>query len=161
MTPSGRSAALVFALLAGPAAACPGLDWTAPPYLGEVTFSHHNGLSNLSLSSRAGGVWNLRDCGLEGLADFHGDGLVRVRPSLLMHWQGNAPQLVVGAEFDEETLLLIRDPDGQWLFDDGRGHDPLIVIAAPRVGDYAIFLGSHGSSRFTRPGTLIISETGP
>ena len=162
MPRSARAAALV-AMLTSPAMACPGPDWTAPPYLGEVTFSFHNGASNLAMSGRAGGIFNLRDCGLdgEGLTGYRGDGLIRVRASLILHWYGEAPQMVVGTDFAESTLLLIHDPDGRWLFDDGEGHDPLIVISAPVVGDYAIFLGSHGTARFTGPGTLIISETRP
>ena len=135
----------------------------AAPYLGELNFSFHNGLSDLSMSARAGGVFNLRDCALggEGLAEYHEDGFIRVRPSLLVHWYGEAGELVIGAKFAEPTLLLVHDPEGAWHFDDGLAHDPLIVVAAPPVGDYAIFLGTHGTTRFTRPGTLIISETIP
>lgn len=163
MIPQSARIAALFILLAGPALACPGPDWTAPPYLGEVTFSFHNGLSNLSMSSRAGGVFNLRDCGLagEGLTGYRGDGLIRVRPSLVLHWQGEAPQLVIGADFSERALLLVHDPEGRWLFDDGAVRDPLLAISAPVVGDYAIFIGSHGTTRFTKPGTLIVSETHP
>ena len=163
MPPCVRTAAAFVALLAGPAVACPGLDWAGPPYLGEVTFSFHSGLSNLAMSSRAGGIFNLRDCGLEGegLTGYRGDGLIRIRPSLLVHWHGDAAQLIIGTEFAEATLLLVHDPEGRWLFDDGLGHDPLVTIEAPPAGDYAIFLGTHGTSRFTDPGTLIVSETGP
>ena len=149
--------------LATPALACPP-DWNAPPSLGEVTFSLENGLSNLAMTSRAGGNFNLRDCGLEGegLTAYRGDGLIHLRPNLLLQWRGDAPQLVFGSDFEEDILLLIRDPDGRWLFDDSAGgHDPLVSITAAPTGDYAIFLGTHGTTLFTRPGTLIISATGP
>ena len=142
----------------------PGPDWTAPPFLGELTFSGHNGLSDLSMSTMAGGIWNLRDCGLEGdgLTGFRGDGLIDIRPDLLVHWRGDSGQLVVSTEFAEDTLLLVHGPEGDWHFDDnGRGHDPLLVIEAPKAGDYAIWVGTHGTTRFTRTGTLIVSQTGP
>jgi len=151
------------AVLAAPALACPGLEPTAKPYLGELNFSAQHGLTNLAMSGRAGGSFNLRDCGLEGegLAGYRGDGLVRVRPDLLVHWDGDATELIIGAEFAEPILLLIRDPEGRWLFDDGLGHDPVVTITAPRAGDYAVYMGSHGTAAFTKPGTLIISETRP
>src|SRR5690606_6323018 len=111
----------------------------------------------------AGGLFNLRDCGLDGdgLAGYRGDGLIRVRPSLVVHWYGEADELVIGASFAEPALLLVHDPEGRWRFDDGLVRDPLVVITAPPVGDYAIFLGTHGTARFGRPGLLIISETAP
>ncbi|EYD78274.1 hypothetical protein Rumeso_00103 [Rubellimicrobium mesophilum DSM 19309] len=157
---------VLVAVTTSPALACPdpGPDWTATPFLGELTFSGHNGLSDLSMSTKAGGVWNLRDCGLEGeaLTGFRGDGLVDIRPDLLLHWRGEAGQLVVGTEFDEDTFLLIHGPEGIWLFDDnGRGHDPLVVIDAPKAGDYVIWIGTHGTTRFTRTGTLLVSQAGP
>ena len=71
------------------------------------------------------------------------------------------PSSIIGAEFAEPILLLIRDPEGRWLFDDGLGHDPVVTITAPRAGDYAVYMGSHGTAAFTKPGTLIISETRP
>ena len=161
MPPFAR-AAIICALLGSPAAACPSLEWMETPYLGELNLSFHNGLSDLSMSAWAGAVFNLRDCGLGGeeLAEYRGDGLIRVRPSLLVHGNGEAA-LVIGATFTERPLLLVHDPEGGWHLDDGLANDPLIVITAPSVGYYAIVLGTHGTTRLTRPGTLIISETTP
>ena len=87
--------AALAAVLAAPALACPGLQPTAKPDLGELNFSAHHGLTNLAMSGRAGGSFNLRDCGLEGegLAGYRGDGLVKVRPDLLVHWDGDATAL--------------------------------------------------------------------
>jgi hypothetical protein len=95
------------------------------------------------------------------LAEYRRDGLIRVRPSLLVHWNGEAGSLIIDATFTERPLLLVHDPEGGWHLDDGLANDPLILITAPPVGDYAIFIGTHGTTRLSRPGTLIISKTAP
>jgi hypothetical protein len=160
--PNVKSCAVAFLIAASsPAIACPGLEPGSKPYLGELNFKSYTGLSNVSLSTRAGGNFNLRDCGLPGLEEFKGDGLVRVRPMLLLHWEGNAPQIVVSAKFVEKILRLVHEPDGKWILDDGLLDDPLLTIEYPAEGDYAIYLGTHGTEEFTRPGTLIVSEVRP
>lgn len=163
MPPYARTAAVLVALLSGPASACSGLDWKAKPYRGEINFKLHGGQNTFSMASEAGGFFNLRDCGLEGedLTGYRGDGLISVRPDLILHWNGDAADLVVGARFAEPVLLLVRDPEGGWHFDDGLGHAPLVTLSAPRAGDYAIYVGTHGTNAFTKPGMLIISETRP
>jgi hypothetical protein len=163
MLPFARTVAVAVAIAGSPALGCPALELTASPYLGELIFSFHNGLTLASVTGRAGGMYNLRDCGLEGdgLTGYRGDGLVRVHPSLVVHWHGEATQLVFGAEFADPALLLVHDPEGRWLFDDGIGHNPTVIADNPVTGDYVVFIGSHGTTTLSRPGTLIISETSP
>ena len=95
------------------------------------------------------------------LADYRGDGLIRVGPSLLVHWNREAGSLVIDPTFTERPLLLVHDHEGGWHLDDGLANDPLILITAPPVVDHAIFIGTHGATRLSRPDTLIISETTP
>jgi hypothetical protein len=64
--PSFARTAAKCAPLGSPAAACPSLEWMEAPHFGEANFSLHNGLSDPSMSARAGGVFNLQDCGLGG-----------------------------------------------------------------------------------------------
>jgi hypothetical protein len=162
MPPFARTAASG-APLGSPAAACPSLEWMEAPHLGEANFSFHNGLSDPSMSARAGGVFYPQDCGLGGeeLAEYRVDGLIHVGPSLLDHWNGEAGSLVIDATFTERPLLVVHDHEGGWHLDDGLANDPFILLTAPPVVDYAIFIGTHGTTRLSRPGTLIISETTP
>ena len=117
-----------------------------------------------TISASGSGGYNLRDCGLEGegLTGFTGDALINARPELVMHWMGGPPQLTISFENEADTLLLVSDPEGRWLFNDnGQDQNPQIIIPDPAPGDYAIFVGSHGSLSQTRPGMLTISGPSP
>lgn len=161
---SAQTVAVLSALAASPALACPGLAWDAPSSYGILNVATGHGIDPVTLPIRGGGNWNLRDCGLEaeGLTGFEGDGLINRVPELTIHWISQAPRIAFTAEFAEDTFLLIRDPEGSWHFDDnGRGQNPLVVLTDAPAGDYAIWVGSHGSTTSTRPGEIIITETGP
>jgi len=161
MPPIAHAAAIV-ALPGSPAAARPSLEWMETHYRGEARLSFHNELSDLSRSARAGDVCNLRDCGLGGeeLAEYRCDGLIRIRPSLIVHSNSEAGE-VVGAKFAEPALLLVHDHEGKLHLDDGLAIEPLILISAPPVGDYATFIGIHSTTPLSRPGALIVRETTP
>jgi hypothetical protein len=104
----------------------------------------------------------LRNCDLEGLPPYEGDGRTDSRPDVVLHWLGEAHNLAFTTDVPEDTLLLIRDPGGVWHFneDDGEGHNPLVVIPDPAPGDYIIFTSSHGAPSKVSPGTLIITQPG-
>ena len=157
-----RAAGVLLAVITCPAQACPGLAWTAAPFAGEPTLGLGRGLP-FTIAVRGGGPFNLRDCGLEGggLTGYDGDGLISVRPDLALHLR-EAPRLSITTEVEADTLLVIRDPAGRWHFDDnGRGQHPLVVITDPEPGEYSIFVGGHGTERYTREDVLIVSETEP
>lgn len=160
---SAQAAALLFAVLSQPAFACPGLDPQARPMFGEITVAAGRGIDPFTISTRGGGSWNLRDCGLEGdgLTGFDGDGLVEVTPAVVLRWLDPA-RLAITVEDEDDTLLVVRDPKGIWHFDDnGRGHNPLIIFEEGERGEYAIWIGSHGTNTFVRPGNLIVTSKGP
>lgn len=132
---------------------------------GEVNLGAGTGTNPypFTISVIGSGTFNLRDCGLEGdgLTGFDGDALINGRPELVVHWRGGQPQITVDIENDEDTFLLVSDPQGQWHFnDDSEGHNPQVVLPDPAPGDYAIFVGSHGSALFTKPGLLTIQGPG-
>jgi hypothetical protein len=161
---SARTTVAVLALTASPALACPGLNWEGPSNYGTINLATGHGIDPFTIPLRAGGNWNLRSCGLdaEALTGFEGDGLVNHTPDLTLNWRSEAPRIAFTTEFEEDTFLLIRDPEGGWHFDDnGRGQNPLVVLTDTPGGNYAIWIGTHGSTTFTRPGKLIITETGP
>lgn len=166
---SARTAAVLLALTAGPAlAACPGPypDPTAPAMTGEINLGAGTGTHPypFTISTIGVGGFNLRDCDLEGegLTGYDGDGLIDTRPGLVVHWRGGHPQLTITFENEADTLLLVSDPEGRWLFNDNaQDQNPQIIIPDPTPGDYAVFVGSHGSLSFTRPGMLTISGPSP
>ena len=164
MLMSARTAALLLALAAHPALACPGLNWEAPSSYGTINLATGHGIDPFTIPIRGDGNWNLRSCGLEAedLPGFEGDGLINRVPELTIHWISEAPRIAFTTEFAEDTFLLIRDPEGAWHFDDnGRGHNPLVVLTDAPPGDYAIWVGTHGTTTLTRPGEFIVTETGP
>jgi hypothetical protein len=155
--------AVLLAVLAHPALACPGLDPDARPMYGEITVSAGRGMDPFRITTRGGGSWNLRDCGIEweGLTSFHGDGLVERTPAVVLRWLDRA-RLAITVENQDDTLLVVRDPAGGWHFDDnGRGQDPLVVFDEGEPGDYAIWIGSHGTNALVRLGELIVTSKGP
>ena len=146
-------------LVAGSAYACPGLDPTEEALAGNLKFGLHGDVTEVSVSMRAGGAFNLRDCGLEGkgLTGYRGDGLVVLVPDLQVHLLRDTPQLLIGTTFEEDTLLLIHDPNGVWHFNDNsEGHNPKVILTSPSRGEYSIYMGTHGFDRFTRPGTITV-----
>ena len=163
MALSVRAAVVFLSVLAQPALACPGLDPDSRPMYGEINVAAGRAMDPFHITIRGGGSWNLKACGLEGdgLTGYKGDGLVEVTPAVVLHWQDSA-RLAITVEDADDTLLVIRDPQGGWHFDDnGRGHNPLIVFENGERGTYTIWIGSHGTNSLVRPGDLIVTTKGP
>lgn len=58
---------------------------------------------------------------------------------------------------DQDTTLVINQPDGTWVCnDDTNGLNPLVSFTAPMTGIYDIYIGTYGEA--TAPGVLSISE---
>ena len=143
--------------------ACPDRNSMDLPWFAEIMGWPNHKMETFTMSVKVEGTVPLRDCDLGGevLAGYDGDGLIDMRPAVLLHWHGGEP-LAITTEFEEDTLLLIRDPQGGWHFNDnGREHNPLVVLDNPRAGTYAIYIGSHLRPPFNRPGELIMTQTGP
>ena len=130
---SVRTVPLLLVLSASPALSCP--DPTAEPYFGEMTLNIAYELDPYTMAVRGGGITNLRICGLEGegLTGYDGDGLISVRPDVVLHVQGGFRRFAITTEIEDDTLLVVHDPEGGWHFNDnGRGQHPLGFLAAPR-----------------------------
>ncbi|GGD51384.1 peptidase [Aurantiacibacter arachoides] len=67
--------------------------------------------------------------------------------------------LIIGAQSDYDTTLVINAPDGSWYCDDDRGAgvDPLIRFHQPMAGQYAIWVGTYGGSD-NYEASLVITE---
>ena len=160
---SARASAVVLVVMASPAQACPNMNALDRPYFGEINLSVAYGLDPFTMSARSTGTKALRDCGLEGegLIGYDGEGKIDDRPDVVLHLQRGFQLLAISYENEDDTLLLIRDPEGGWHFNDnGRGQHPLVVFTSPPMGDYVIFTGINGWPHVTPPGQLIFTETG-
>ena len=162
---SVRTAAVLLALGASPALACPQEHSMDLPFYGQIILGSDYNLDPFRMTVQGGGPSALRDCdlGAEGLAGYDGDGIIGDRPDVVLEWLGGGRRLAFTLDFEDDTLLVIRDPEEGWHFDDnGRGHNPLIVFEDPPIGNYVVYIGGHGSpGGHTGVGDLIITETGP
>lgn len=91
-------------------------------------------------------------------------GFIAERPSFTLRYRaGDTYPLYVGVAADEDTTLVVKGPNGQWMCDDDSGDNlnPVISWEHPRSGRYQIWVGRFGSSDLA-PAQLYISEiSGP
>lgn len=67
------------------------------------------------------------------------------QPDLTLAWGGGTSDLLIEAESFDDTALIVRTPDGQWLCNDdgnGAGFDPVLQIKRPQRGIYAIWVAT-------------------
>ncbi len=88
-------------------------------------------------------------------------GWVTEEPSVVLNYQaGDRFGLDLYTLADIDTVLVVREPDGEYWCDDGGGNDGAdwVGLKSPTTGDYAIWVGvfSRGTSG---PAILNISET--
>ncbi|MCB1410839.1 MAG: hypothetical protein KDK22_15635, partial [Rhodobacteraceae bacterium] len=135
----GALAALLFPALGGAAHACPN-----PNANGQMLSASSQQLTTgLSRSITAGGGQDLGAC-----PGVPGTGHVALQPDVTLNLTHNAPgrALVLGVNGQCDTVLLVRGPNGQWLFnDDTNGLDPEITIPAAQTGEYDIWVGTFGA----------------
>lgn len=95
-------------------------------------------------SVSAGGEIDLWGCG--GI----GWGLVRAAPDFVFELTRlrRYRRLHLRANAECDTVLLVRDPAGQWFFDDdsGVGHTASLSLADPVDGAYAVWVGAFRSA---------------
>lgn len=78
---------------------------------------------------------------------------------LVFNTDGDLP-LIISADSNADTTLVVNTPDGRWLCDDDggeRGLNPSIRIERPRSGRYEIWVGSYRAGQNSRA-RLHISE---
>lgn len=105
--------------------------------------------TGITFTRMAGGATNLNTCGHTG-----GLGRMNASPHLILNYDaqsgGNTLQFTMNdgnSGYTCDTTLLIRDPNGQWRFnDDLSGYNAGIRIASAISGHYAVFIGTYGNS---------------
>lgn len=88
-------------------------------------------------------------------------GFIAERPSFTLNFRKGELPLYIGVAADDDTTLVIRSPNGQWMCDDDSGDNlnPVVSWSQPRNGRYQIWVGRFGSSELA-PAQLYISEIG-
>lgn len=99
----------------------------------------------------AGGPHALWRCGFRRVGHVRGPPDLR----LTLTRMGRYDRLHLRANADCDTVLLLRDPQGRWFFDDdsGTGRTASLSIAAPADGAYAVWVGTF------RPGACLARLT--
>lgn len=90
-------------------------------------------------------------------------GFIAERPSFTLNYRRGEFPLYVGVAADDDTTLVVKGPNGQWMCDDDSGDNlnPVISWENPRSGRYQIWVGRFGTSDLA-PAQLYISEiSGP
>ena len=123
-------------------AACP--DWRLQG--GPLSLTSGGLTSGALYSVTAGGPARPGECNIPG-----GRGYVSVAPTVELTFSGNAGAsraLEIRAQATCDTVLLVNDASGNWLFnDDADGSlNSRIRIEAARDGVYDIWVGSYGSA---------------
>src|SRR5690606_35342253 len=133
-------------------------DWAAAPTYGTVELSAGFRPDPWRRSLQAGGS---HDVG----ASVGGQCVGYINASApdidLNYDAGSLLSLHFRAASSADTTLAVLDPAGTWhCNDDGIGLDPVVTIHNPRSGNYNVWLGVRGSTRY-EPAELLISEIDP
>ncbi len=151
-----RSCVLAAALAVasvGVAEACP--DWQQPPSFGQIDLQEGFPQDPYTRSITAGGTYALANCfGPEYT------GTVARKPDFDIYYNtSGASNLTIYVVSNYDTMLLINDPNGNWLYNDDFGDslNPSITIQNAPAGLYDVWIGSFDGGRGL-PGTLYISE---
>lgn len=147
------AATLAATLIAGTASACPDWRLSGTP----LSYSSDQLTRGQSVPIVAGGNVNLATC-----AQIPGHGYVISQPDFDLSFtdnpQGRDLEIRVTAGCD--TVLLVNDASGRWLFDDdGAGQlNPVVRIPQAPAGAYDIWVGTFSSS--TCQATLTLTSSG-
>jgi hypothetical protein len=134
------------------AEACP--DWQLQPSFGQINLNAGFLPDPFLRSVTAGGGFNLGQCG------FAYPGWVAARPDFDLYYQAGSNRLTITIQSATDTILLINDPNGRWLFNDdapGMGTGASITIQNPPTGLYDIWIGTYNRASGI-PATLVITE---
>ena len=129
---------------------------TLQPAFGHIEL--YEGFPNDPFTRRitAGGTYGLSWC----FNDPSLTGSVASKPDFDLYYRTSGwTQLTIIVDSPYDTMLLVNDPHGNWLFDDDSygGGNPMIVIPNAPDGLYDIWIGSFDGANGL-PGTLYITE---
>ncbi|WP_297736419.1 peptidase S1 [uncultured Maricaulis sp.] len=76
--------------------------------------------------------------------DCHGF-IASERPDVAVYYNAGPFPLILSARAEEDMMLIVNAPDGQWYCDDdsGSGLNPSIRFGEPASGNYDIWVGRH------------------
>ena len=130
------------------------IDWALDPVFGEVELESGFLPDPYRVDVTAGG-----DASASSVDDSCYGG-VTAEPTFRLYYEAGAFPLYIWVDADDDTTLLISDPDGNWICDDDGGtiaFQPALGFDNPDSGQYDIWVGRFGGG--TAAATLIISET--
>jgi hypothetical protein len=145
--------AAAFVLSAGAAF---GQNWQGTPTYGQVQLQAGFQPDPHNVRLTAGGPINAREA--LGAAC---PGFIANNPDFDLYWTagGGALPLVISADSQADTTLVVRTPSGQWLCEDDGGFNamnPGLRIDNPQSGLYDIWVGTYRPGN--APAVLSISE---
>jgi hypothetical protein len=146
-------AAAAVALSAGAAGA---QNWQGTPTYGSVQLQAGFQPDPHNVQLTAGGPINASDA--LGAAC---PGFIANNPDFDLYWTAGsgALPLVISADSQTDTTLVVRTPKGEWLCEDDGGHsgmNPGMRIDNPQSGLYDIWVGTYSAGN--APAVLSISE---
>lgn len=87
-------------------------------------------------------------------------GFIANAPDVRVNYTPGRYPLIISANSDADTTLVVNAPDGRWYCDDDSGEgglNPMVRFNNPQRGQYDIWVGTYGNARL-EPATLAISE---
>lgn len=146
-------AAAAVVLSAGVAAA---QNWQGAPNYGQVSLSAGFTPDPYNVNVVAGGAINARQSLGAACAGF-----ISENPDFDLYWTatGNGLPLVISADSETDTTLVVRTPSGEWLCEDDGGFNrmnPGMRIDNAQSGLYDIWVGTYAGG--TARAVLSISE---
>lgn len=150
------AAALAGAAVALSAGMASAQDWQAQAAYGHIQLASGFQPDPHNVQLTAGGPINVQNTLGGGCV-----GYVASAPDFDLVWQaGNSGlPLVISANSQADTTLVVRMPNGQWVCEDDGGHNALnpgLRIDNPQSGLYDIWVGTYSGG--TAPAVLSISE---
>lgn len=136
----------------------------APAYAQSVNANANGAFGRVSLTSgftpdpreiavTAGGPVDAATVGA------HCSGRIAQRPSVTLRYNAGDFPLIISADSESDTTLVVRAPDGAYYCnDDTVGLDPALRFDTPASGRYQIWVGMFSSDGVSPPATLYISE---
>lgn len=117
-----------------------------------LTMTANDLATGITMTRQAGGPTNLSGCSLISGAV----GRINATPHLILNYDNQSQTRTLQVRMNDgnsgqtcDTTLLIRDPNGQWWFNDdfsGAGWNAGIRISSAVSGQYAIFIGTYGNA---------------
>lgn len=129
-------------LLAPLATSVQAQDSRGTPVYGSVRLSSGFTPDPHKLSVTAGGAIDASRVNASGCI-----GQIGGNPDYVLNYTAGEMPLYIRATSDEDTSLVVRDPQGRWQCnDDTNGLDPEVGFENPRSGNYAIWVGAVSGS---------------